>query len=36
MILLEEAEKCGKTWSEVRSLAGSRVKWRCLTEQLCY
>jgi hypothetical protein len=35
LTVLEEAGKCGKTWNEVKSLAGNRVRWRCLTNALC-
>jgi hypothetical protein len=33
--VLEEAGKCGETWSEVKSLAGNRVGWTCLKNALC-
>jgi hypothetical protein len=33
--VLEEAGKCGKTWSEVKSLAGKRVTGRCFINALC-
>jgi hypothetical protein len=33
--VLEQAGKCGKTWSEVKRLAGNRVRWRCFTNALC-
>jgi hypothetical protein len=29
--VLEEAGQCGKTWSEVKRLAGNRARWRCFT-----
>lgn len=32
---VEEAEKCGKTWSEVQRMAGNRVKWRGFANDLC-
>ena len=32
--VLEEAGKWGKTWSEVKRLAGNRVRWRCSTNAL--
>jgi hypothetical protein len=30
----EEAQKVGKTWREVKSLAGNRVRWRYFVEDL--
>jgi hypothetical protein len=33
--VLGEAGKCGKTWNEVKRLAGNRVKWGCFTKILC-
>ena len=34
-ILVEEAGKCGKTWGEVKCLAGYIVRWRCFSNGLC-
>jgi hypothetical protein len=34
-IIFEEARKCGKTWSKVKSLVGNRVRWRCFKNALC-
>jgi hypothetical protein len=34
--VLEEAEKCGKTWREVKKLADKRVRWRFFINALCY
>ncbi|KAJ4426088.1 hypothetical protein ANN_26897 [Periplaneta americana] len=31
----EEVERCGKSWKEVKRLAGDRVRWRNLTAALC-
>jgi hypothetical protein len=33
--ILEEAGKCGKTWSEVERLVGNREKLSCFTNALC-
>jgi hypothetical protein len=33
--VLEDARKWGKTWSEVRSLVGNRLRLRSFTNALC-
>jgi hypothetical protein len=34
--VLEEAIKWGKTWREVKRLAGNRVRWRCSTNSSAF
>lgn len=32
----EEARAMGKTWREIKALAGNKVCWRCFVEALCF
>jgi hypothetical protein len=35
-MVFEEAGKWGETWSEVKRLAGNRVRWRCFRNALYF